>query len=195
MAPLEKIVYYDTLRRIAREAVARDINKLIAKHNLHDRWHSVTLASIDTGALDYARLEWPKYYSNQTHTGFKYSWEKLYHKFAGRPAHFNLAVWQRVGDQLVLQAMALGKPSDGKSHLTLNWGERFFGPNYLGGALLLILGCAEEYAKLLGCKRVLIKEPVDPKKYARYLYEPHKLERDSTSYMCKELSYDDPDEG
>jgi hypothetical protein len=84
--------------------------------------------------------------------------------------------------------MALGKPSSGKTHLTINWVERSFAPTYLrGGTLLPILACAEEYAKLLGCKRVLIKNPIEPSKYARYGYAPYRLRNVSSAYLCKEL--------
>ena len=57
--------------------------------------------------------------------------------------------------------------------------------------LLPILACAEEYAKLIKCKRVLIKNPVDPSKYERYGYEPYRIPRVYAPYLCKELSYDD----
>lgn len=52
---------------------------------------------------------------------------------------------------------------------------------------MLILACAEEYAKLLGCKRVLIKNPVDPHKYQRYGYQPYQLRHVPVAYLCKEL--------
>ena len=90
--------------------------------------------------------------------------------------------------QRFLQGLALGKPSDGKTHLTINWVERSFAPTYMrGGILLPILACAEEYARLSGCRRVLIKNPDEPSKYARYGYETYRLRRVSAAYLCKEL--------
>ena len=116
------------------------------------------------------------------------SWETLRQKFAPIPSFFDLAIWQRIEGSSVLQGLALGKPSDGKTHLTINWVERSFAPNYLpGGILLPMLACAEEYAKLLGCKRVLVKNPVDPSKYQRYGYSPYELRRVRATYLCKEL--------
>ncbi len=148
----------------------------------------MVIGSITKEAIDYSRLEWPKFYSQETHLGFSESWETLFYKFAPTPSFFDVAIWQQIGGSDVLQAMALGKPSDGKTHLTINWVERSFAPTYLrGGALLPILACAEEYAKLLGCQRVLIKNPIDPTKYARYRYVPYRIRRVAATYLCKEL--------
>lgn len=173
---------------MAQQQVAASLNEKIARSKNPMKLSGITLASITKEAKDFARLEWPKYYSEETHHGFVESWDILHQKFIPIPAHFDLAIWQRIGDSSVLQGLALGKPSDGRSHLTLNWVERSFAPNYLqGGILLPVMACAEEYAKLLGCKRVLIKNPVDPDKYRRYGYEPYKLRRVRATYLCKEL--------
>ncbi|MDR7039415.1 hypothetical protein J2X36_004191 [Methylobacterium sp. BE186] len=179
---------YYALRTASREAVAESFLVKIRRSQHASSWNGVVFGSIDKGATDCARLEWPKHYSDQTHRGFSESWETLHRKFLPIPSFFDLAIWQRIEGQLVLQGMALGKPSDGKTHLTLNWVERSFAPDYLrGGVLLPILACAEEYAKLLGCQRVLIKNPVDPAKYERYGYSPYALRRVRATYLCKEL--------
>lgn len=160
----------------------------IGKNPRLSPWNGMVFSSIDKAATDYARLEWPKYYSDETHNGFSESWEILHKKFQPIPAYFDLAIWQRIGSETVLQGLALGKPSDGKTHLTLNWVERSFAPTYLpGGILLPILACAQEYARLLGCRRILIKNPVDPTKYERYGYSPYELRRVRAAYLCKEL--------
>lgn len=183
-----KHAYYYRLRLASRSAVAESINAKIKRSSNPLLWSGLTFGSIRKEAIDYARLEWPRYYSDETHHGFSESWESLLNKFVHIPAFLDLAIWQRIGDSDVLQALALGKPSDGKTHLTLNWVERSFAPNYLkGGALLPILACAQEYARLLGCRRVLIKNPVDPLKYERYGYHTYQLDRVSAVYLCKEL--------
>lgn len=180
--------YYYALKDIARNVVAQSINDRIRREGGHHNWNRLTFGSIDKAAVDYARLEWPKYYSDATHHGFPHSWEFLYRKFSHRPSFFDLAIWQQIGDERVLQGMALGKPSRGKTHLTVNWVERSFAPTYLrGGILAPILACAEEYAKLLGCERVLVKEAVDPAKYGRYGYTPYELPKVRRSYLCREL--------
>lgn len=151
-------------------------------------WNGMVIGSINTNAVGQARTEWPKYYSDATHNGFVESWELLYRKFVPIPSFFDLAIWKQSSGQMKLQALALGKPSDGKTHLALHWVERSFGPDgFRGGVLLPILACAEEYARLLGCKRVLIKNPVDPAKYARYGYQEYRLRRVYAAYLCKEL--------
>lgn len=184
----ENYAYYYSLRAASRNAVADSINRKTRTLAGMQRWGNITLCSIEEDALKESRTEWPKFYGNDTHTGFAYSWEKLYHRFMHRPSFFDLAVWQHIGGEKVLQALALGRPSHGKTHLTLNWVERSFAPTYLrGGALVIILACAEEYAKLLGCQRVLIHEPVDPMKYERYEYRPYKIARVPARYLCKEL--------
>lgn len=180
-------VFYYLLKLEAREVVAQAINERNAREDTGGNWKTVELASIGPDALDFARLEWPKHYSAATHWGLAYSWEKLYHRFAARPSFFDLAVWQVVDGRRVLQALALGRPSNGKTHLCLNWVERSFAPTYLKGTLIPVLACAEEYAKLLGCSRVLLHEPVDPERYKRYGYAPYKLPKVQNRYLCKEL--------
>ena len=185
-----KHAYYYALRDASRRAVADSLLAKVANLPNKAPWSSLVFSSINKAALDFARTEWPKYYSDQTHNGFVESWEALYHKFVPIPSYFDLAIWQIVEGVSILQALALGKPSDGRTHLTINWVERSFAPTYVhlrGGALLPILACAQEYAKLLGCQRVLIKNPVDPAKYGRYGYTPFSLRRVSATYLCKEL--------
>jgi hypothetical protein len=53
-----------------------------------------------------------------------------------------------------------------------------------------LLACAEEYAKLLGCERVLIKDAIDPSKYERYGYRPHKMPKAHANYLCKEIDHE-----
>lgn len=183
-----KHAYYYSLRIASRNVVAQSINLKIRKSRNPLPWAGLVFGSITKDALDQARTEWPKYYSDQTHNGFVESWESLHKKFQAIPSFFDLAIWQHIDGSDVLQGLALGKPSDGKTHLTINWVERSFAPTYLkGGILLPILACAEEYAKLLGCKRVLIKNPIDPSQYQRYQYYPYALRRVKAAYLCKEL--------
>ena len=182
-----KHLYYYQLRSASRLRVAQSYARQL-RNASPSSWHGMTLASIDKRATDYTRLHWPKYYGPDTHLGFQDSWEILHRKFFPIPSFFDLAIWQRTADGDVLQGMALGKPSDGKTHLTVHWVERSFEPTYLrGGILLPVLACAEEYARLLGCRRVLIKAPVDPAKYARYGYTPYQLRRVYAAYLCKDL--------
>jgi len=85
--------------------------------------------------------------------------------------------------------MALGKPSNAKSHLSVNWVERSFEPTYFrGGILLPVLACAEEYAKLLGCQRVVIKDTVDPEDYGRYGYAPFMIPKVG-EFLAKEMGH------
>ena len=180
--------YYYGLKTVAREAVSTSLNERIRLSETALHWRNLTLCSIDKRALDFARLEWPKYYGDETHRGFIVSWEKLYHRFSNRPSYFDLAVWQKVGDENILQGLALGKPSAGKTHLVINWVERSFAPTYLlKGILIPILACAEEYGKLLGARRVLIKDAVDPAQYGRYGYDPYSLLKRPGNYLMKEL--------
>ena len=182
------IAYYYALRTIARAQVAESLNSKIRQPGVYEAWRGMTLCSIDKAAYDFARLEWPKHYSSETHNGFVQSWERLFYRFANRPSFFDLAIWQDIGGEKVLQALALGKPSHGKTHLVLNWVERSFAPTYLqGGILLPVLACAEEYAKLIGARRVLIKDAVDPAKYGRYGYRPCSLPRRWGNYLEKDV--------
>lgn len=187
MSPTDHHSNYYTLRQIARSKVVDSLNLKIKQARAYDAWRGLTLCSLDTAAYEFARKEWPKYYSDDTHHGFVLSWEALYHKFASRPSYFDLAIWQNVDGEEVLQALALGKPSNAKTVLTLNWIERSFAPYHLRGALLPILACAQEYAKLLGARQVLIKNPVDPEKYARYGYRPSAGSQRRGIYLEKDV--------
>ncbi len=167
--------YFYILQQEARKRAIDAINKRLTKTGNIQRWDHLTLCSIlgpeMPNALDFATKEWPKYYGPDTHEGLAMDWRHVVLSRAADPDHFNLAIWQKVNGTQVLVALALGNPSHGRNHLTVKWIERYYGHNYLGGrALWPILTCAEEYAKLLGCERVLIKDPVDSGKYERYGY-------------------------
>lgn len=183
-----KLAYYYTLKNSARLKVAEALNQKIKEAGNRAAWDGLTLRSINIKALEYARLEWPKFYGPATHAGFEYSWERLVHKFQHNPAYFDLAIWQNIQGHDVLQGLALGRPSSGKKNLHVNWIERSLAPSYYrGGILLPISACAEEYAKLLGSERVVIKNAVDPEKYQRYGYAPSGNPRDCQ--LVKEMSH------
>lgn len=182
--------YYQTLRLEARSRVVDALNRRISTPEDREKWRGITLSSINTEAIDYARTHWPRYYSNDLFNGMPYSWERLYFKFHAIFSNFNIAVWQEYDDIKILQGLAFGKPSKGKTHLVVNWLERSYEPPYFpGGVLLPILASAEEYAKLLGCERVLIKDAVDPLEFQGYGYAPHKLPNVRASYLAKELDH------
>lgn len=143
---------------------------------------------MDTEAVEYARLNWPKYYNGDTMQALPYSWEKLYMSYMRVPAHFNIAVWQTLGDRKILRGLALGRPSHAKTHLSINWLERSYEePTFTGGVLLPILASAEHYAKLLGCERVLIKNALDPISFTKYGYAPSDDAPKGADYLGKEL--------
>jgi hypothetical protein len=191
---MDKRAYYYYLKCEARRRVLASLNRRIKSAEDRMRWSGLTLCSIfgtDIGnALDFAENEWAPLYKEDTHPGFSRSWKNLAYSFANAPDHFDLAIWQQVNDRQVLVAMALGNPSNARTHLTVKWAERYFGHNHLAGrALWPILTCAEEYAKLLGSKRVLLKDPVDPAKYERYGYARyrHPDVAHGGNYLCKEV--------
>lgn len=182
--------YYQTLRTEARSRVVNALNRRIRSPADREKWRGITLASIDRDAYEYARIEWPKYYGPETHSGFPQSWERLFFQYQAKAAHFNVAIWQQLESSRILQGLALGKPSSGKTQLTINWVERSFAPTYFrGGVLLPILACAEEYAKLLSCERVLVKDAVDPAIFAKYGYHTYAGAPKDGAYLMKELKH------
>ena len=194
---LDNILYFYLLQEEARRRTMTAINARVLKTGGMAQWDKTTLCSIlgtDVGdALEFARTEWPKYYGPNTHLGFSESWETLAYRYLPQPDNFNLAIWQQVDGIQVLAALAIGNPSRARTHLTVKWVERFFGKNYLTGrALWTTLTCAEEYAKLLGCERLLIKDPVDSEKYEQYEYEKyhHPHIAHGGDYLAKELRYE-----
>ncbi len=188
-------LYYYVLRTEARARVQMSLNARILREpgslKIFDR---LTLCSINSpdmpSALDFATNEWPKYYGPHTFTGFQVSWQDIVIPKLSDPDCFDLAIWQEVDGQQVLAALAIGNPSHARTHLTVKWVERFYGHTYVAGrVLLVVLSCAEEYAKLLGSERVLIKDPLAPHKYERYGYTAYRHPHvpHGGNYMSKEL--------
>lgn len=104
------------------------------------------------------------------------------------PANFNMAVWQDVSGQKILRGMALGRPSKAMKHISINWLERsYVHPPFKGGVLLPILASGEEYAKLLGSSRVLVKNAVDCEEFEQYGYAPLDQAPAGASYLSKEI--------
>ena len=172
------------------------LNKRLLRSGGIQRWDNLTLASIlgnqPANALDFASKVWPEHYPAEYY-GLAQDWTSLAFKNMSDPDHFNLAIWQKVEGEQVLVALAIGNPSARRKYMTLKWVERFCGHSHLKGrALWPILACAEEYARLLGSDKVLIKDPVDPSKYERYGYEDfdHPGVRFGGDYMGKDVSDD-----
>lgn len=186
-----KQIYYYYLRLMARKAVTDDFIARFKKEGGKDNWNMMVLGSIDETAVQYADQIWPGYRSVNNFRGFPFTWDTLWRRYRGRPSNFDLAIWQHVGADMVLQGMALGKVSRGKKYLTLHWIERSFAPTYLrGGILLPVLGCAEEYAKRMGCSQVRIKNPIDPSVYLRYGYSEFKPPEKAVGiYLGKDVSH------
>lgn len=186
-----KYAYYYSLRTEARSRVVDALNRRIKSKADRERWRAITIASIKEDAIEYARFQWSKYYDGETHHPLPVTWERLYYAFSQKYAHFNVAIWQDLPSGKKLRGMAFGKPSRGKTHLTINWLERSPEIDYFaGGVLLPILSCAEEYAKLLGCKRVFIKDPVDETAFEKYGYHKTDAAPKGGVYLVKELEND-----
>lgn len=121
-----RYAYYQTLRTEARSRVVDALNRRIKSPQEKQTWRGITLASINHEALEYARIEWPKYYSGDTYSGLPHSWERLFYSYMAKASNYNIAVWQTIENEKILRGLALGKPSRGKTHLTLNWIERSY---------------------------------------------------------------------
>jgi hypothetical protein len=173
----------------ARESVVNSLNKRIKNNDQREKWRGITLASVKQDAVEYAQFKWSKYYDGETFCPLPITWERLYYSFSQKYAHFNVAVWQNLQGGSVLRGMAFGKPSGGRAHLTINWLERSPEPDYFkGGILLPILSSAEEYAKLLGCQRVLIKNPLHADEFEKYGYAKSEHAPKGALYIGKELN-------
>jgi hypothetical protein len=180
--------YYQTMRLEARSAVVSAFNRKIRSSAHNAIWAGMELASMDSESIEYARLNWPKFYNGDTRQALPYSWEKLYMSYMRIPAHFNIAVWQTVEDRKILRGLALARPSHAKSHISVNWLERGYEePHFKGGVLLPILASVEHYARLLECKSVLIKNAVDPNAFTKYGYTPFDDAPSGADYLGKEL--------
>lgn len=182
-----KYAYFQTLRLEARSYVVDAFNRRMRNQADRIAWAGLSLASIDAAAIEYARVEWPKYYDGNTANPLPVSWEHLLFSYSQSPAHFNIAVWQTVDGTNILRGLAVGRPSRAHNHLSINWLESsHVQPPFRGGVLLPILASAEMYAKLLGCSRVLVKNAVDPAAFAPYGYAPFDKPPVGT-YLGKEI--------
>lgn len=180
--------YFYGLRTIARKRTLDAINCRIMRDGGAVEWDNSTLASIDDEAVQFAEQEWPKFYNEQTHEGLAKPWSSIWYHANLQPSNFNLAIWQEFENKKILQGLAVGSTSEGKEHITLNWVERYFGPEYpRHGILIPVLLCLENYAALLGSQRILIKNPVDPSKYKKYGYAPFRIRKSCSEFLCKEI--------
>lgn len=185
---MDETAYFYALRTIARKRALDEMNARLLKDGGASLLHGTTLASISDEAISYAEEEWPRYYSSGTHKGFVKPWSSIWYHTQLQPSNFNMAIWQEIKGKQVLQGLATGTRSHGNSNLTLNWVERYFGPEYPRyGVLLPILLSFEHYARLLDVDRVLIKNPVDPSKYERYGYKEKKIKKSTVDFLGKEM--------
>jgi len=182
--------YYQTLRLEARSRVVNDLNKRIKTEQEHINWKGITLASITEEALRFARLEWPRYYT-EAYQGIEKSWEHLFFSFMNnKPSNFNIAIWQDLKDKKILRGMALGDCPHGREHLNIRYIERSLAPDYFrGGVLLPILASAEQYAKLLGCKHIFLRGVRNFDEFAKYGYSVYKEGSLSRRCLKKEMCH------
>lgn len=187
--------YYYALQSEARGRVVEALNgKILRTHGALRYYDRLTLASIlspeTPDALAFEREYWVAARPAHFPVGFSRSWENIVYTASQDPDAFDLAVWQEVDGEMALAGMAMATPSHARSHLTVKWIERYYGKTHIAGRLLLIvLACMEEYAKLLGSARVLIKDPLVPKLYEGYGYQHyrHPYVAHGGCYMAKEI--------
>lgn len=192
---MKNFSYYYALKVEARRRTTDALNRRAIREGTIAAWDKLTICSImgtDIGdALSFAEGRWPQFRSPATHGEFECDWRSLAYKAVNDTDHFDLALWQEIDGEQILVALALGAPSNGRKFMILKWVERYFGPSPVAGRTLWpILTCAEEYARLLGSDRVLIKDPIDPTVYQRYEYETfvHPNVPYGGNYLSKEVS-------
>lgn len=181
---------YYALKWEARNRVVVPLNKNCRDPATHAMLSGLVFSPIGEEAVRFAELQWPMHYSESKFIGLGKGWKDLLIKYKMRPSFFDVAIWQTVDGRKILQGLALGKPSNGKGQLNLNVIERYLGPEYIRiGVLLPILACAEEYAKLLGCRFLVVKNLIDESALHIYGFAPTKLPGGET-HLAKELSHD-----
>lgn len=181
--------YYYSLKAESRSRVVNSLNNKIKQTGTYRLWNELTICSIDDAAIDFSRRVWPRHYG-EVFAGLPHSWEKLFHKFSNRPSFFDVAIWRGRGEERVLQGMAIGQPSNRHTRMAIHYLERSYTPDYLpAGVLVPILSCAEEYAKLLGSRYVVLRGAgVDPGPFDKYGYRDLQLSGLRGS-LAKEVCY------
>lgn len=189
-------LYFYALKSEARARTQKALNsRILREPGSLEKFDGLTLCSVISpempDALEFAHEEWPRCYGPETFEGFGKSWYEIVVPAMNAPDVFDLAIWQKIDGKQILAGLAVGNPSNARTHLTVKWVERFYGHTHIAGrVLLVVLACAEEYAKLLGSERVLIKDPLAPEKYERYGYtqyrHPHVAH--GGNYLSKEMN-------
>lgn len=186
--------YYYALQSEARRRVVEALNgKILRTSGALRHFDRLTLASIlsheTPDALTFEAAHWATA-RRADFSGFSRSWENIAYTASHAPDAFDLAIWQEVDGEMVLAALAMATPSHARTHLTVRWVERYYGKTHIAGRVLfVVLACMEEYAKLLGSDRVLIKDPLVPELYERYGYKHYRHPHvpHGGCYMAKEL--------
>lgn len=170
---------YVVMRYLAMAITAKDLTVFTATNGGEDIYHNIVLSHIESeelgSASEYAEKHWPaREWMTYSHQKDLVSWKSLARKASCDTDRFEVALWQRVNGEQHLVGLALGTPSNARKHLTIKWLDIRVGLSYTRRKPLpVILDCAEQYARLLGCNRVLIRQPNDSLVFKQYGYEPY----------------------
>lgn len=181
---------YDQLKFIARQHVAESFSRRFQLEGQVHLWDNTILESISDAALEYAANVWPKYYDPENGiNGLGSGWAEFYKKYFYTPSFFDLAIWQKINGERVLQGLCLGRPSRGKEHLRIFRVESSRAPNYFkGGIYAPMLACAQRYAEFLECERLIVKKTIDINGLSKYGFQPFNLRQGYGDFLSKELT-------
>ncbi|WP_430470094.1 hypothetical protein [Thalassospira lucentensis] len=185
----EKRAYYDQLKFISREQVAASFKRRLQLEGNIELWDKTLLSSINEKALKEAATIWPlNSHKSPYNKSFGEGWYEFYKQYFYCPSFFDLAIWQTVDGVDVLQGLCLGRPSRKKEHLRIFRLEKNWADNRMkGGINAPVLACAERYAQMLECKRVVVKKGLDSTFESIYGYEPYDLHGGYGEFISKEL--------
>lgn len=145
----DKLAFFDEARRLSLESAGLRINSRLNKAN-------IVLALINDIAISAWRTKWlPLYISGQT-GGWDWASEKR--SLRGTISRFEVALWAGP----VLCGLAIGKPSDGRSHLSVRLLEGNPDPGHplKRQVARCLLEAAEEYAYAIEKQELRVINPL-----------------------------------
>jgi hypothetical protein len=86
-----------------------------------------------------------------------FAWIALHHRYCRKPRNFHCALWHRD----VLCGLAVGRVSEGHEQVALHFMEGNPDPSHplRGNVADVVFGCAQLYARSVGAKWLVLKEP------------------------------------
>jgi hypothetical protein len=153
MAPSDTIARYQQARELAYQHAESELPAVFEALCPHLVGVPCRLAVIDKAALTAWSTIWKKHPARRVN----WDWEEERRCHQSKLSRFELAIWSSEH----LCALAIGKPSRGKEHLTIRGleGSPLSDHPLKKGVRFAVVSAALAYAKALSCKQLRLLQP------------------------------------